>query len=57
MKERVSKVSNTILEATIWFSLAIPIFIISVLKLIVGTMIGLWAYSVAKAMPAKPAKF
>ena len=27
MKERVSKVSNTILEATMWFSLAIPIFI------------------------------
>jgi hypothetical protein len=27
MKERVSKISNTILEATIWFSLAIPIFI------------------------------
>jgi len=33
--------------------LDIPILLIATLKLIVGTVIGLWAYSVAKAMPVK----
>ena len=32
--------------------LAIPILIIAPLKFAVGTIIGLWAYSVAKNMPA-----
>ena len=35
--------------------LTIPILIIAPLKLVVGTIIGLWAYSVAKKMPAKSA--
>jgi len=34
--------------------LTIPILIIAPLKLVGGTIIGLWAYSVAKNMPAKP---
>lgn len=34
--------------------LTIPILIIAPLKLIIGTIIGLWAYSVAKDMPAEP---
>ena len=38
-----------------YWILAIPILIIAPLKLIVGTFIGLWAYSVAKDMPAGPA--
>ena len=32
--------------------LSIPILIISPLKLVLGTIIGWWAYSVAKKMPA-----
>ena len=35
--------------------LAIPILIIAPLKLVVGTIIGLWAYSVAKNMPLESA--
>ena len=35
--------------------LTIPILVISPVKLVVGTIIGLWAYSVAKNMPAEPA--
>ena len=35
--------------------LTIPILIIAPLKLVAGTIIGLWAYSVAKKMPAKSA--
>ena len=35
--------------------LTIPILIIAPLKLVVGTIIGLWAYSVAKKMPAESA--
>ncbi len=38
-----------------YWILTIPILIIAPLKLIVGTFIGLWAYSVAKDMPAEPA--
>jgi len=38
-----------------YWILTIPILIISPLKLVVGTIIGLWAYSVAKAMAAEPA--
>ena len=33
--------------------LTIPILIIAPLKFITGTIIGLWAYSVAKGMPAE----
>ena len=36
--------------------LTIPILIIAPLKLVIGTIIGLWAYSVAKEMPAKPTR-
>jgi len=35
--------------------LAIPMLIIAPLKFVVGTFIGLWAYSVAKQMPIEPA--
>ncbi len=35
--------------------LAIPILIIAPVKLITGTIIGLWAYAVAKKMPVSPA--
>ena len=35
-----------------YWILTIPILVISPLKLVVGTIIGLWAYSVAKKMPA-----
>ena len=35
--------------------LSIPILIIAPLKFIMGTIIGLWAYSVAKNMPVDPA--
>ncbi len=35
--------------------LAIPILIIAPLKFIGGTIIGLWAYSVAKKMPVEAA--
>ena len=34
---------------------AIPILIIAPLKFIGGTIIGFWAYSVAKTLPAGPA--
>ena len=34
--------------------LTIPILIIAPFKFVTGTIIGLWAYSVAKKMPAKP---
>lgn len=34
--------------------LAIPILIIAPVKLIIGTIIGLWAYSVAKDMNVEP---
>ena len=40
-------------ELGIWV-LTIPILIIAPLKLVAGTIIGLWAYSVAKNMPARP---
>lgn len=35
--------------------LGIPILIIAPLKIVTGTIIGWWAYSVAKDMPAGPA--
>ena len=35
--------------------LSIPILIIAPLKIIGGTIIGLWAYSAAKNMPVDPA--
>ena len=35
--------------------LTIPILIIAPLKLIAGTIIGFWAYSVAKNLPVRPA--
>ncbi len=38
-----------------YWILTIPILIIAPLKLITGVIIGLWAYSVAKGMPAKSA--
>jgi len=38
-----------------YWILTIPILIIAPVKLISGTIIGLWAYSVAKGMPDKPA--
>jgi hypothetical protein len=34
--------------------LAIPILIIAPLKLLTGTIIGVWAYTVAKDMPVEP---
>ena len=34
--------------------LEIPIILIATGKLVVGTVIGLWAYSLAKAMPVEP---
>ncbi len=37
-----------------YWILKIPILIIAPLKLVIGTIIGLWAYSVAKGMPAEP---
>ena len=38
-----------------YWILTIPVLIIAPLKLFVGTIIGLWAYSVAKEMPVEPA--
>ena len=38
-----------------YWLLKIPILIIAPLKLIFGTIIGLWAYSIARNMPAEPA--
>ena len=38
-----------------YWILNIPILIIAPLKLVVGTSIGLWAYSAAKNMTAEPA--
>lgn len=38
-----------------YWILTIPILIIAPVKLVLGTIIGLWAYSVAKGMPDKPA--
>ena len=38
-----------------YWILTIPILIISPVKLVLGTIIGLWAYSVAKGMPDKSA--
>ena len=35
--------------------LTVPILIIATLKLIGGTIIGLWAYSAAKELPVEPA--
>jgi len=35
--------------------LALPILVISPLKLVAGTLIGLWAYSAAKLRSVKPA--
>lgn len=35
--------------------LSIPVLIISPLKFVAGTLIGLWAYSAAKKLPAGPA--
>jgi len=37
-----------------YWILTIPILIIAPLKLVIGTIIGLWAYSVAKDMPTEP---
>jgi hypothetical protein len=37
-----------------YWILTIPILIIAPLKLVIGTIIGLWAYSVAKSMPGEP---
>ena len=37
-----------------YWILTIPILIIAPLKLVIGTVIGLWAYSIAKDMPAEP---
>lgn len=37
-----------------YWILTIPILIIAPLKLVIGTIIGLWAYSVAKNMPVEP---
>lgn len=34
--------------------LSIPIFVISPIKFIAGALIGWWAYSTAKKMPAEP---
>ncbi|NIV16885.1 MAG: hypothetical protein GWN47_00410 [Woeseiaceae bacterium] len=34
--------------------LAIPILVIAPVKLVIGTIIGWWAYSVAREMPAEP---
>ena len=34
--------------------LTIPVLVITPLKLVAGTIIGLWAYSTAKKIPAKP---
>ncbi len=38
-----------------YWILTIPILIIAPVKLVLGSIIGLWAYSVAKDMPTKPA--
>jgi hypothetical protein len=38
-----------------YWILEIPILVIAPVKLVFGTIIGLWAYSVAKDMPAKSA--
>ncbi len=38
-----------------YWILAIPILILAPLKLVIGTIIGLWVYSVASRMPAKRA--
>ena len=38
-----------------YWILAIPILIIAPVKFVLGSIIGLWAYSVAKDMPTKPA--
>ena len=37
-----------------YWILTIPILIIAPVKLVLGTIIGLWAYSAAKDMPPKP---
>ena len=39
-----------------YWILTVPILVIAPLKLVFGTVIGVWAYSVAKGMPAKPAQ-
>jgi len=36
-----------------YWILTIPILVIAPLKLVAGTIIGLWAYSAAKSMPAE----
>ena len=36
------------------WALTIPILVIAPLKFVTGTVIGLWAYSVAKRMPVGP---
>lgn len=38
-----------------YWILSIPILVIAPLKFVSGTIIGLWAYSVARGMPDKPA--
>ncbi len=38
-----------------YWLLTIPILIIAPLKLVTGTIIGLWAYSAAQKMPVEPA--
>lgn len=35
--------------------LALPILVVAPLKFVGGTIIGFWAYSVAKSMPIRPA--
>jgi len=37
-----------------YWLLDIPILIIAPLKMVVGLIVGLWAYSVAKGMAAEP---
>jgi len=38
-----------------YWILTIPILVIAPLKLVVGTIVGLWAYSIAKDMPTETA--
>jgi hypothetical protein len=54
MKCRVKPVRTFLMYLGRWV-LAIPILVIAPLKFFGGTIIGLWAYSVAKKMPVEPA--
>ena len=44
----------TLLGELGYWILTMPILIIAPLKLVTGTIIGLWAYSAAQDMPAEP---